>query len=262
MKHDSPPAGFAPQPKLRGDVGVIALFGTIAALYFTREILIPFAFALTLTFLLTPVVALLQRLRTGRVVAVLTTVLVSIAVAGGIGWIIANQLMDVANQLPLYRQNIHAKIEAFHIPVTGQLGQASESVKDIVRELSSPEMASSAAPRQAQQAEAAACGGCISVAVARPNGRTPDKRMGGASRSWDARSWASGTSRNCFCLYGLHADQERGLEEPSFAAGGARSVKPHDASARRRGRTRQPIHPHAVPGQCWVLEHCLALDST
>jgi len=38
-------------------------------------------------------------------VSVLTTCLVSIAVAGGIGWIIANQLVDVANQPPLYRQN-------------------------------------------------------------------------------------------------------------------------------------------------------------
>jgi predicted PurR-regulated permease PerM len=148
MKHDLPPAGVATRPRLRGDAGAIVLFGTIAALYFTREILIPFAFALTLTFLLTPMVALLQRLHTGRVVSVLTTVLVSIAVAGGIGWIIANQLVDVANKLPLYRQNIHAKIEAFHIPVTGQLGQAAESVKEIVRELTSPGAASPASPQE------------------------------------------------------------------------------------------------------------------
>jgi len=146
MKHDLPPAGLAPRPKLRGDTGAIVLLGTIAALYFTREILIPFAFALTLTFLLTPAVALLQRLHTGRVVSVLTTVLVSIAVAGGIGWIIANQLVDVATQLPLYRQNIHAKIKAFHIPVTGQLGRAAESVKEIVRELTGPGAASPASP--------------------------------------------------------------------------------------------------------------------
>ena len=93
-------------------------------------------------------VALLQRLHAGRVVSVLTTVLVSVAVAGGIGWIIANQLVDVANQLPLYRQNIHAKIEAFHLPVTGQLGQAAESVQEIVRELTSPGAPSPAPPPQ------------------------------------------------------------------------------------------------------------------
>src|ERR1019366_5164413 len=129
MKHDLPAAGLGTAPRLRGDAGAVILIGTIAALYFAREILIPFAFALVLTFLLTPVVALLQRLHAGRVLSVLTTVVISVAVAGGVGWIIANQLVDVANQLPLYRQNIHAKIEALHVPVTGQLGHAAESVK-------------------------------------------------------------------------------------------------------------------------------------
>jgi predicted PurR-regulated permease PerM len=129
-------------------VGAIVLFGTIAALYFAREILVPFAFALILTFLLTPVVALLQRLHTGRLVSVLATGLVSIAVAGGIGWVIASQLVDVANELPLYRQNIHAKIEAFHIPVTGQVGRASQSVKEIVAEVTSAASPASLPPDQ------------------------------------------------------------------------------------------------------------------
>jgi len=136
------------RPKLRGDAGAIVLFGTIAALYFAREILVPFAFALILTFLLTPAVAVLQKLHIGRVVSVLATVLLSIALVGGIGWTIANQLVDVANQLPLYRQNIHDKIEAFHVPVTGQLGKAAASVQEIVRELTSPDAASPASPAQ------------------------------------------------------------------------------------------------------------------
>ncbi len=150
MKPGLPPALLAARPKLGGDAGAIVLFGTIAALYFAREILIPFAFALILTFLMTPVVAFLQRLRAGRVLSVLTTILVSVAVVGGIGWIIANQLVGVANQLPLYRQHIHAKIEAFHVPVTGQLGKAAESVQEVVRELTSPDAASPASPPQGQ----------------------------------------------------------------------------------------------------------------
>ena len=144
MKHDQPAARPGAVTKLRGDAGAIVLLGTVAALYFAREILIPLAFALTLTFLLTPAVALLQRLHIGRVVSVLATVLVSVAVAGGISWIIANQLVDVANQLPLYRQNIHARIDAFHLPVTGQLSQAAQSVQEIVDELGSPSVPSPA----------------------------------------------------------------------------------------------------------------------
>jgi predicted PurR-regulated permease PerM len=133
--------GLATRPKLRSSAGAIILLGTITALYFAREIFIPFAFALILTFLLTPVVAFLHKLRLGRVVSVLITLLVSLAVAGGIGWVIANQLVDVINQLPLYRQNIRAKIDALHTPVKGQLGQAAESVKEIVREVTGPDAA-------------------------------------------------------------------------------------------------------------------------
>jgi predicted PurR-regulated permease PerM len=120
------------------------LFGTIAALYFAREILIPLAFALILTFLLTPVAALLQKRCTGRVVSVLATVVVAIVVAAGIGWIIASQLVDVANQLPQYRENIHAKIEAFHFPATGEVGLAAKSVREVAQELTSPGEASPA----------------------------------------------------------------------------------------------------------------------
>ena len=61
---------------------MVMLFGTIAVLYFARVILIPLAFAVTLTFILSPVVALLERLRIGRAASVAVTVLVMMAVAG------------------------------------------------------------------------------------------------------------------------------------------------------------------------------------
>jgi predicted PurR-regulated permease PerM len=153
VKPGLPAGGLATRPELRGAARAVVLFGTVAALYFAREILIPFAFALTLTFLLTPAVTLLQRLHTGRVVSVLTTLLVSIALAGGMGWVIAGQLVDVANQLPLYRQNIRAKIDAFHLPVSGQIGQASASVKEIVGELSDPAGTSQTSAQHGQNAK-------------------------------------------------------------------------------------------------------------
>src|SRR6476646_5159701 len=83
---------------------VVLVFAVVAALYFTREILIPLAFALILSFLLTPAVAFLEKLRMGRVLPVILTVLVSMAAAGWTTWMIANQLVDVASQLPTYRQ--------------------------------------------------------------------------------------------------------------------------------------------------------------
>jgi predicted PurR-regulated permease PerM len=151
MKSDLRGPGLVKGFKLWSDAAALVLFGTIAALYFAREILIPFAFALTLTFLLTPVVTLLQRVHTGRVVSVLTAVLVSIALAGGVGWVIANQLVDVANQLPQYRQNIRAKIAAFHLPATGQLGHAADSVQEVVQAFNGPGAPSPSTPPQGQK---------------------------------------------------------------------------------------------------------------
>ncbi len=61
------------------------------------------------------------------------------AAAGWITWIIANQLVDVASQLPTYRQNIHAKIEALRNRGKGPLGRAADTAKDIGQELSRPD---------------------------------------------------------------------------------------------------------------------------
>jgi predicted PurR-regulated permease PerM len=151
MKHVRPPAGPSAPPRLRGDAGAIVLLGTIAALYFAREILIPLAFALTLTFLLTPVVARLQKLHAGRIVSVLTAVVVSVSVAGGISWIIATQLVDVANQIPQYSENIRARITAFHLPSTGQIGQAAKSVQEIEEVFNPPSTPSPASAQGRKQ---------------------------------------------------------------------------------------------------------------
>lgn len=129
---------------------IVVLFGTIAALYFAREVLIPLAFALILTFVLTPVVALLERSRIGRLPSVVATVLVTMVGIGCVGWIIAFQLVDVAEKLPLYRQNIHVKMEALRIPTEGPLGLAATSLREIARELSGP-MAPAPVPGQRKQ---------------------------------------------------------------------------------------------------------------
>ena len=113
----------------------IILFGTLAILYFARGILIPLAFAVILAFFLTPAVTLLKRAGVGRVPAVIVTVLMATAVVGFMGWVIANQLVEVAAQMPTYQENIHARIAALHMPTSGALARAAESIKEIGAEL-------------------------------------------------------------------------------------------------------------------------------
>ncbi len=115
---------------------LVILAGVVLILYFARAVLIPLALALTLNFLLTPMVMWLQKLSIRRVPAVALAMLISVAAAGGMGWVVANQLLQVANDLPKYRQNIHNKIEALHYLPDNALGRATESVKEIGKEFS------------------------------------------------------------------------------------------------------------------------------
>ena len=72
---------------------------------------------------------------------------VSITAAGGISLVIFNQLIEVANELPRYQQNIHNKIEAMRTPNKGPLGRAAATVKELGKELSrAPAATASATP--------------------------------------------------------------------------------------------------------------------
>jgi predicted PurR-regulated permease PerM len=112
------------------------LIAVIAVLYLAREIFIPLAFAITLTLILTPAVTWLRKIHLGQVPSVLLVMVVSIAVTGGIGWVIFNQLVDVANELPSYQENIHNKIQAMRAPNKNALGRAADTVKELGKELS------------------------------------------------------------------------------------------------------------------------------
>src|SRR5579864_1175599 len=111
------------------------LMGVIAVLYLARVILVPLAFAITLTFVLAPAVAGLQKLRIGRVPAVLLVMVLTVAVAGGISFVILNQLIQVVNGLPSYRENIDNKIQALRMAKKGAFERAAQSVKQIGKEI-------------------------------------------------------------------------------------------------------------------------------
>jgi predicted PurR-regulated permease PerM len=128
-------------PVSSGIRNIAILVAVVAVLYLAREVLIPLAFAVTLSLILTPAIARLQKLHIGRVPAALLVMLLAMAGTGAIGWIIFNDLVDVANQLPEYRENIHKKLEAIRAPSTGAVGRAAASVKELGKELSSPQPA-------------------------------------------------------------------------------------------------------------------------
>jgi predicted PurR-regulated permease PerM len=121
------------------------LLAVVAVLYFARDILVPLAFAIILSLVLSPVVSSLQRLRIRRFPATLLVMVVSVSIACGVGYVISTQLLQVASDLPGYRENIDNKIQALRAPGKGALGRAAQNVKEIGKELA----ASADAPSEA-----------------------------------------------------------------------------------------------------------------
>ena len=122
------------------------LIAVVSVLYVARDILIPLAFAITLALVLTPAISWLQKMRLGRVPAVALVMIIAISAACGTAWVIFDQLVGVANELPRYQQNIDARLKAMRAPGKGALSRATASVKELGKELSAAQAANAPAP--------------------------------------------------------------------------------------------------------------------
>ena len=125
-----------------------ALVLIVGSLYLAQAFLIPIALAFLFTFLLTPVVAGVERLKLGRVAAVLLVVLFVFSVLSAGIWMVAAQLASVANQLPTYRNNIRQKIiDIRGAGKDGALEKVKKTAKEVQEELGK-ESASTPKPRE------------------------------------------------------------------------------------------------------------------
>jgi len=120
------------------NMGVAALI--IAGLYFGREIFVPVALAVLLSFVLAPFVSRLQSFRLPRVVAVLAVVILGFAIIFSLGGLMVTQASRLAEALPGYEQTLRNKIETLRGITgggTGTLQRASEVLNDLKTELQS-----------------------------------------------------------------------------------------------------------------------------
>lgn len=112
----------------------------VMVLYFGREIIIPIALAILLSFVLAPLVGLLQRLRIPRGLAVVSVVTIAFALIFAMGSLLASQLTQLAGDLPRYQSTISEKIQSFRETTAGRgtLERASGMLKDLSKELDKP----------------------------------------------------------------------------------------------------------------------------
>ena len=119
-------------------LGVVVAVAIVGTLYFARVVLIPFTLAVLITFVLTPVAKLLERMHFGRLVSTLIVVVLSFIAVGAVGWTVTQQFSQVMNQLPDYRSNIRQKIETLHWSKNTALNNASDTMNEISKDLAAP----------------------------------------------------------------------------------------------------------------------------
>ncbi len=132
---------FSPKRLRRGsDVSIVGSILTIAivicALYFGKTVLVPFALAMLLSFLLAPPVNWLERLKLGRAPSVVIVLTLALAAAAGILWLGTTQFAEIVSNLPHYRLNIQKKIEALRSPAGNSLLRATQNLEQMSGELS------------------------------------------------------------------------------------------------------------------------------
>lgn len=102
---------------------VVTLAG---ALYLGRDILVPVALAILLSFVLVPAVRALRRLRVPRAAAVLLVVLLAFGTLGAVGSLIAREAAQLASDLPRYSLTLRDKITALRA-ATAERGGLSDT---------------------------------------------------------------------------------------------------------------------------------------
>lgn len=91
---------------------VVTIIGVTAILYLAKDVLLPFAIALLLTFALAPIVSRLRKWSVPKVVAVILTVLITFLVISAFAFLVATQVSNLAQNLPTYQANIVEKIRS------------------------------------------------------------------------------------------------------------------------------------------------------
>jgi len=141
----------SPFAGLRADLGhrgaaadtIIVAAAVIASLYFGRDVLVPVALAVLLSFVLAPVAVALAQLRIGKVASVLFAVTFALAVLVGLGVVIGNQVAQLGQNIPAYQSVIARKMDSVKSSALGSgfVQKAAGVLKGLDNNLSKPDAA-------------------------------------------------------------------------------------------------------------------------
>lgn len=113
-------------------MAVIGVCIGVAALYVAQDFLKPIALSILLCFILAPASQWLERrFRFPRVLSVVTVSLLAGTLMLGVGWVVADQVADLAKKLPEYQGNIERKAGSAQKFAGGLLDKAMNATRQI-----------------------------------------------------------------------------------------------------------------------------------
>lgn len=134
------PSGEELQPAVRGLAAAAVAAIIIGTLYFGREVFVPIALAILLSFVLAPLVRLLQRWHIPRGLSVISVVFIAFMSIFALGGVIATQVAELAGDLPQYQFTMREKIKSLRgtAATSGTLERAADVLQDLGKELNKP----------------------------------------------------------------------------------------------------------------------------
>lgn len=116
-------------------LGLVAAVVVIATLYLARVVFVPLALALLFSLVVSRPVAFLEKIRVPRAIAIFVVVVTLVGLMGLIGWKTSQQFVDLTAELPAYKKTLEEKIRALKGPSSLSLNKASDTVKELSKEI-------------------------------------------------------------------------------------------------------------------------------
>src|ERR1700738_3604976 len=116
----------------------MALFTTVivvTVLKLAQEVFIPLALAILCTFLLAPMVELLTRCYIKRLLAVIVSLTLGLALIVGLGTLVFNQFADLAKELPGYQQQLRTNLKHFGGALRGGVAETTHAFEELTKEI-------------------------------------------------------------------------------------------------------------------------------
>lgn len=128
---------------------MLAVVLIVGALYFARDVFIPVALGLLLSFLLSPIVNRLQRWGVNNIAAVATTASVTFILLAGVFTMLGREVSQLASELPQHKEELISKARGLAGLTSGVGGSLDKLASEVTEAMEDEAPADGEAPKSA-----------------------------------------------------------------------------------------------------------------